>query len=414
MHRTNRAGICKMSTQAPVSSSSFESVLYEPDSNTRVIHLNRPKKLNSLNLEMVRDLTKKIQHYEYNENVATILMKGMGDRAFCAGGDVADLRANAMKDETRGLAQDFVREEYRLNYLLATLDTPVISYLNGITMGGGVGLSLHGKFVVATEKTTFAMPETAIGFFPDVGTSFLLPRIGRQLLQQDEFEPIVSPSDALKGQGLGTYLALSGERVKGEEVIGLGLATHYIPTEHFENLQTLLSEMDVHNLSPEDRDDLISETLEQLEGDESFQEPNPEYLETVEDIFGATNKDDTIEGIFKRLQEHNSDWSKQTLATLKKMSPLSLKVTLKEMREGANMNYMECFQMDYRIACRMFEKSDLLEGVRSVVVDKDHNPKWLYKDVAAVPKEEVERFFEPLPEEQELTLYASEKIQANL
>lgn len=209
--------------------------------------------------------------------------------------------------------------------MLATMEKPVISFLNGITMGGGVGLSMHGKFVVATEKTMFAMPETAIGFFPDVGASYLLPRLGRRIIEGEDYAADVPKSRAIVGQGLGTYLALSGERVKGKEVIGFGLATHYLPSAEYETLVHHLTGLEFDKkVSQEERDEIIHEALEELETDEAFQEIDPgrllsaaavavcekanrilwllEYLSTIESIFGAQNEDDTVEGIFKRLR----------------------------------------------------------------------------------------------------------------
>lgn len=173
-------------------------------------------------------------------------------------------------------ALDFFRQEYRLNYMLATMEKPVISFLNGITMGGGVGLSMHGKFVVATEKTLFAMPETAIGFFPDVGASYLLPRLGRRIVEGEDYAADVPKSRAIVGQGLGTYLALSGERVKGKEVIGFGLATHYLPSDEYETLVHHLTGLEFDKkVSQEERDEIIHEALEELETDEAFQEIDP-------------------------------------------------------------------------------------------------------------------------------------------
>ncbi|KAG3217176.1 hypothetical protein PC129_g11987 [Phytophthora cactorum] len=352
--------------------------------------------------------TGRLHKIEANKTVNAVVFSGNGGKAFCAGGDIRALADNGKDPATRHVSLDFFRHEYRLNYLLATTEKPIISFLNGVTMGGGVGLSMHGKFVVATEKTLFAMPETAIGFFPDVGASHLLPRLGRRLIEGEDYVADVPKSQALKGQGLGTYLALTGERLKGHEVIGLGLATHYLPTSEYETLVHYLTGLEFADHVPqEQRDEMIHEALEELETDEAFQEIDPEYLETVESVFGALNDNDTMEGIFERLEKLNTEWSQETLATLKKMSPLSLKVTLEQMRQGAVKMCAECFQMEYRMATRMMENPDFFEGVRSVVVDKDRNPKWSKRDITKVTAKEVEAFFKPLDKDQELILYPS-------
>jgi 3-hydroxyisobutyryl-CoA hydrolase len=327
----------------------FADIVYGQDVGVRTVEFNRPKVLNALNLPMVHHLTKRFHKIEANETVNAVVFSGAGDKAFCAGGDIRLLYDNGKDSATRHLALDFFRHEYRLNYLLATTEKPIVSFLNGVTMGGGVGLSMHGKFVVATEKTLFAMPETAIGFFPDVGASYLLPRLGRRLIEGEHYASDVPKSRALTGQGLGTYLALTGERVKGSEVIGLGLATHYIPSSEYETLVHHLTGLEFQSyMTQEQRDEIIHESLEELETDEAHAEIDPEYLATVENVFGAQNDDDSVEGIFKRLQQLDSEWAKETIATLEKMSPLSLKVTLEQMRQGAGKNCAECFQMEYR------------------------------------------------------------------
>lgn len=180
----------------------FTDILYGQDTGVRTVQFNRPIKLNALTLPMVHHLTTRLHKIEANKTVNAIVFSGVGDKAFCAGGDVRTLYDNARDPATRHVALDFFRHEYRLNYLLATTEKPIVSFLNGFTMGGGVGLSMHGKFVVATEKTLFSMPETALGFFPDVGGSYLLPRVGRRLIEGEDYEADVPKSRALTGQGV--------------------------------------------------------------------------------------------------------------------------------------------------------------------------------------------------------------------
>ncbi|TDH70756.1 hypothetical protein CCR75_001151 [Bremia lactucae] len=386
----------------------FLDIIYGQDTGVRTVQFNRPEKLNALTLPMALHLTHRLHKIEANKTVNAVVFSGNGGKAFCAGGDIRALADNGKDPALRHVALDFFRHEYRLNYLLATTEMPIISFLNGVTMGGGVGLSMHGKFVVATEKTVFAMPETAIGFFPDVGASYLLPRLGRRLVEGENYVADVPKSQALKGQGLGTFLALTGERLKSHEVIGFGLATHYLPTSEYDTLVHHLTGLEFEkNVSQEERDEMIHEALAELETDEAFQEIDQEYLETVEKVFGAHNENDTMEGIYERLEKQKTKWSLETLATLKKMSPLSLKVTLEQMRQGAVKTCAECFQMEYRMATRMLENLDFFEGVRSVVVDKDRNPKWSQRDITKVTLKDVEAFFKPLEPDHELILYPS-------
>ncbi|GMF17011.1 unnamed protein product [Phytophthora fragariaefolia] len=254
----------------------FRDIVYGQDTGVRTVQFNRPEKLNALTLPMAQHLTQRLHKIEANRTVNAVVFSGSGGKAFCAGGDIRALADNGKDPATRHLALDFFRHEYRLNYLLATTEKPIISFLNGVTMGGGVGLSMHGKFVVATEKTVFAMPETAIGFFPDVGASYLLPRLGRRLLEGEDYVADVPKSQALKGQGLGTYLALTGERLKGHEVIGLGLATHFLQSSEYEQLVHYLTGLEFEDDVPQEvRDEMIHEALEELETDEAFQEVDP-------------------------------------------------------------------------------------------------------------------------------------------
>jgi 3-hydroxyisobutyryl-CoA hydrolase len=204
-------------------SSEFSDIVYGQDVGVRTVQFNRPEKLNALTLPMAQHLTQRLHKIEANATVNAVVFSGNGGKAFCAGGDIRALAEHGKDPATRQVALDFFRHEYRLNYLLATTEKPIISFLNGVTMGGGVGLSMHGKFVVATEKTVFAMPETAIGFFPDVGASYLLPRLGRRLLEGEDYVADVPKSQALNGQGVSGAVdtdLLGGQEANKYRVLG--------------------------------------------------------------------------------------------------------------------------------------------------------------------------------------------------
>ncbi|KAF4530598.1 hypothetical protein B566_EDAN006804 [Ephemera danica] len=338
-----------------------------------LIILNRPKALNALNLSMIREIYPTIKSWQQNKTL--IIMKGTGDKAFCAGGDVRAV-TEAGKAGT-SLTQDFFREEYKLNYLIGNLPIPYVALIHGITMGGGVGLSVHGRYRVATEKTIFAMPETAIGLFPDVGGSFFLPR--------------------LRGK-LGMYLALTGYRLKGADVLHAGIATHICHSSQMADLEKNIVSKDTPLLdSILDEFDAKSAELKQQEFSLA------PVMKQINSIFAAPS----VEGIFKALKEDGSKWALDTLATLQKMSPTSLKATFQQLELGATKNLKECLEMEYRMTQRFVAGHDFYEGVRSVLIDRDQNPKWKPATLEEVTQEQVNAYFLPLPEGQELKLQST-------
>ncbi|KAG7154545.1 3-hydroxyisobutyryl-CoA hydrolase-like [Homarus americanus] len=311
-------------------SSSAPEVLLEEVGNKGIITLNRPKALNSLNINMIRLIYPKLQEWETTKSM--VIIKGAGEKAFCAGGDVRSIVETV--NDPNPVGEYFFREEYILNCLIGTLHIPYVALIDGITMGGGVGLSVHGQFRVATERTLFAMPETGIGLFPDVGGSHFLPRLGGRL---------------------GMYLALTGHRLKGREVMKAGLATHVCDSARIGELEESLLKMESN------------------------------YPEDV-----------AAEG---------SEWSQKQLAILGKMSPTSLKVTFEQIERGANLTLPECLSMEYRIVSHIYKGHDFAEGVRAVLIDKDHKTSWKPATLADVPTDEViKKHFDPLEPQKELTL----------
>ncbi|KAK9717293.1 3-hydroxyisobutyryl-CoA hydrolase [Basidiobolus ranarum] len=283
----------------------------------RTFVLNRPKVLNSLNLPMIRQIYPQLQAWEQSDLCKVILMKSNSPKAYCAGGDVVEVVKGAANNDPNSLR--FFEEEYRLNYTLSTLKTPFVALINGITMGGGVGLSVHAPFRIATENTLFAMPETKIGFFPDVGGSFFLPRLDGET---------------------GTYLALTGDRLKGEDTLYAGIATHYVPAARLEALEERLCELDTSD------SEVINLAIEDFVSEPTGQEYSlAKHRNTIDTCF----RHDTIEEIFESLEKDDSEFSKKTLATLKEMSPTSLKVTLRALRSARKMNIANCFKMEYHL-----------------------------------------------------------------
>lgn len=245
-------------------------------------------------------------------------------------------------------------------------------------MGGGVGLSVHGKYRVATERTLYAMPETAIGLFPDVGGGYFLPRMPGHL---------------------GAYLGLTGYRLKGRDVQKAGVATHYVESSSLEELENDL--VKCKNSSDIDKT-LYKYSSLSKDSSEFVLQP---YLKQIEKSFGG----DTVEEIVKSLHADGSEWAMSTLKLLSKMSPASLKLTLRQLQLGKTMTLRECLQMEFRLAAHCCIGSDFQEGVRALLIDKDQQPKWKHDTIEQVTQDYVYRFFAPLPDKDELTLDTNDK-----
>ncbi|MEZ5996350.1 MAG: enoyl-CoA hydratase/isomerase family protein [Hyphomonadaceae bacterium] len=335
--------------------------------------LNRPEALHALTTHMCRNMTQALLAYRDDPEIKVVIIDhAPGTRGFCAGGDIRMIQESGKGDGAA--ARDFFFTEYRLNHLLFTYPKPVIALMDGITMGGGVGISMPAKFRVATERTTFAMPETGIGLFPDVGGGWYLPRLPSQI---------------------GLWLALTGARLKGADCYAADIATHYAPSEKLDavrHLAAAVAEAE-HTLK------LLEEGLDEIDvnpGDPV--ELSPENHARIDKLFSG----ETVEAIFSALGEENSDWSKAQLAALETKSPQTLKVALRQLREGAHMkDFAEEMRHEYRIACRVSRRHDFIEGVRALIIDKDNAPRWDPPSLAAVTDAMLDEIFAPLPPEGE-------------
>lgn len=379
--------------------------------NLGVIQLNHPKALNALALDMIDCFEDTLEqwYHDSNQQVRGILLKAAADTTtstkrpiFCAGGDVKAMYESRMQQEGRhgqgipGLATaDFFRKEYNIDYRLATSQRiPQISLWNGVVMGGGAGISVHGKYRVATEHSLFSMPETGLGLFPDVGSCYWMPRL-------------------LKG-GLPAYVALTGHRLKAEDLMYTGIATHYVPSEQLEALEQALVDastlkdsalvdpfaailLKFHEIPPIDpRDSVLAQQRPMIDEVFSFKQ-------------GSHNNEsvtmETIMSKLEKLQAENHEFGSQTLQTLRKMSPTSLKITLEGLKRGAKTKTIgEDLQMEFRMsqACTRSKDSDFIEGVRAILVDKDRNPQWKPKTLEEVTDEMVESFFGEVEQEWEI------------
>jgi enoyl-CoA hydratase/carnithine racemase len=312
-----------------------------------------------------------VQSDEANVACQAILIRGFGSKSFCAGGDIVSI----VKDAEKARAGDgnayeryvnFFRDEYRLNYLISNLTTPYIPWLNGIVMGGGVGISVHNRIRVATETSLFAMPETAIGFFPDVGGSHFLPRLD---------------------SGLGMYLGLTGARLKGADLVHAGIATHFALSHEYDNLYNKLN--DGH-----ERSDFVYRSLAEVA------QPQASFagfsLERHMDCIHRCFTQPSIEQVFEALRAETKDtaFAHETLRTLEKLSPLSLKVTFEQLRRGASLDLAEALTQEFRIAQNMIYNKDFTAGVSSLLIKKDGKPQWQHASVKDVPDAAAARFFD--------------------
>ena len=351
-----------------------DEVLFEVQNNKGVITLNRPKVLNSLNISMTEKIHPILKKWN-EEKLDMVIIEGTGTKAFCAGGDITAI-TNAPED-IKGTEQqtEFFKKEYQLNHLIGTLNVPYIALIDGITMGGGVGLSVHGRYRVATEKTLFAMPETGIGLFPDVGGSFFMPK--------------------LKG-GLGMYLALTGYRLKGADCVHAGIATHICKQKDLEHLKK-----DLLRMEPCTESDIL--TL--LNNYDSNFIKDPFTLQDMLPYIDQCFTQDSVEAILKCLDSLNNTWAKTTKEQFKPFSPTSVKITFEQLSRGKNLATLkECLQMEYRLACRCCEDNDFYEGVRALLIDKDKQPKWHPDEIEKVTQDKIDRYFSKLPSERELSL----------
>ncbi|WP_030297660.1 enoyl-CoA hydratase/isomerase family protein [Streptomyces katrae] len=342
-----------------------DTVLLATDGRTGLITLNRPRALNALTHPMVLRIDAALRAWEQDPGVDQVLIRGAGERGLCAGGDIRAIHDDA-KAKTSASA-DFWRDEYRLNARIARYPKPYVALMDGIVMGGGVGVSAHGSVRVVTERSRVAMPETGIGFVPDVGGTYLLGRAPGLL---------------------GTHLALTGTAVGAADALLCGLADHFVPAGRLPELTRALSG------SP------AAEVLPQFSGN-----PAPGELADRRDWIDRCYAADTVEEIVERLLTEGDPAAKEAAETLLAKSPTSLKVTLAAVRRARALGPLEqVLVQEYRVSCNALRASDLVEGIRAQVVDKDRNPRWSPAALADVSDADVERFFAPLGAARELRL----------
>ncbi|MBS0520589.1 MAG: enoyl-CoA hydratase/isomerase family protein [Proteobacteria bacterium] len=343
-------------------------ILFEVKDGLGVITLNRPKALNSLSHGMILEMEKVLPQWEKDSAIKAVVVRGAGDRAFCAGGDVANLYRE-MRDNPSGTTRrDFFRDEYIVNRRIYRFAKPWISLIDGIDMGGGVGLSVHGSHSVATEKFLFAMPETTIGLFPDVGGGYFLSR--------------------LPG-ALGTFLALTSHRLKAADALWAKIVQAYVPSARINDLQAALGAAD---LSGPDANRKVDKVIAGFAEDPGL--PTlPAMMKDIDSCFSA----ESLSEIVVKLGKHGGEWAAKQLAALMKLSPLSMAITLEQLKRCANRSFEDTMTIEYRMSQRCMQKGhDFFEGVRALLIDKDQKPKWNPAAVEGVTREMVEEHFKPV------------------
>jgi enoyl-CoA hydratase len=347
-----------------VGESGDAEILFERRGAAGVVTLNRPKALNAVTLGMVHALRAQLDEWANDPAVTRVVVTASGERAFSAGGDIRALY-DLGKAGRHAEALQFWRDEYPLNAAIKNYRKPYVSLIDGIVMGGGVGISVHGSHRVAFDRFSFAMPEVSIGFFPDVGATWFLPRMPGEI---------------------GTYCALTGERFNAADSVGAGVATHRVPSARFGALlEGLAGTVSV--------DAVLS----------AFSEPAGEgpimaRRSAIDRLFAGN----TVEGIVAALDGEvaadsaDAEWAAKTVATMRTKSPLSLKLALAQVRLGAVSDFDTCMRTEMRIVSRIIHGHDFYEGVRAVIVDKDNKPRWLPASLAEVSDAEVARHFAPL------------------
>nr|GEZ30957.1 3-hydroxyisobutyryl-CoA hydrolase 1-like [Tanacetum cinerariifolium] len=347
-------------------------VLVKESSNVRTIVLNRPKQLNVLSGEMLSRLLELFLSYEEDPNVKLIIMKGEG-RAFCAGGDVAAV-VNDINNGNWKLSADFSSKEFRLNYLMATYTKPQVSLLRGIVMGGGAGASIHGRFRVATDNSVFAMPETALGLFPDVGASYYLSR-----------------TPGLFGEYMGecprSNLPRLYERTPERWVKQGNL--HKLPL-----LEDALCKANTGDPN------IVNNIINEYSSTPKLKEKSQYFrLKTIERCFSQRTVEQIISALEKEADKNMDDWIAWTIKSLKKASPTSLKISLRSIREGRLQGVGQCLIREYRMICTVFQgkfSRDFSEGYRALLLDKDKNPKWEPSKLELVSDSMVDCYFAAL------------------
>ena len=332
-------------------------ILFERRGCIGVITMNRPKALNALTLEMCQLMGPQLSKWDDDHAIKAVVIEGAGDKGFCAGGDIRALHDSGK--EGTPYAIDFYRTEYQLNAQIFHFRKPYIALMDGITMGGGVGVAVHGDHRIVTERTVFAMPETGIGLYPDVGGTYFLPRCPGQI---------------------GMFMGLTGARLKAADCLYAGVGTAYMSSDKLEDFKAQLAEgTDIESAINSLKDDPGVAPLE-------------EHREQIDHFFSKLSVDEIVDA----LEADGGAWALEQAQALKTKSPTSLKITYRQICEGAQLSFDNCMKLEFRMTNRIVAGHDFYEGVRAVIIDKDQSPKWQPDTLEAVSADAVGAYFESL------------------
>jgi enoyl-CoA hydratase/carnithine racemase len=331
-------------------------ILFERRGRLGLVTLNRPKALNALTHGMALRLERQLDEWRDDDAVAVVAIQGAGDKAFCAGGDIRVLYDAGRPGGANGRNNwQFYADEYRLNTKIKRYPKPYVALMDGIVMGGGVGVSVHGSLRVATERTMFAMPETGIGLFPDVGGTWFLPRLPGQV---------------------GMWLGLTGSRLRGADTVAAGVCDWLVEAAELPSLLEALATGEVPT-PPSVR-------------------PVLEHMDEIERTFAG----DSVESILAALDRSGLDWAARQRASILAKSPTCTRIAFRQIREGANLDFEDCMRLEYRLARFCMTRPDFYEGVRAVIIDKDNAPKWTPATLAEADNAHVAPAFAPLGDEE--------------
>ncbi|HEY2032285.1 MAG TPA: enoyl-CoA hydratase/isomerase family protein [Rhizomicrobium sp.] len=336
-------------------------VLFERRGALGLITLNRPKALNALTHEMCVVMKQQLDKWAKDDAIKSVAVRGAGDRAFCAGGDIRALYESGKARTPYAL--EFYRDEYILNAAIKHYPKPYVALIHGIDMGGGVGVSVNGSHRIAGESMVFAMPETGIGLFPDVGGSYFLPRCPGEI---------------------GIFLGLTGMRLKTADSLYAGIATSFVPMTRWDTLLTALADGTNPDTAIAGLKDTVPDTF------------LAEHRGAIDRIFALGS----VEEILAALDAEHEDWTDDLAATIRTKSPTSLKIAYRQIREGRKLEFDDCMKMEYRMVNRIVAGHDFYEGVRAVIIDKDNVPRWQPSELSGVSQADVDAYFAPLGEKE--------------
>jgi enoyl-CoA hydratase len=348
-----------------------EDVIVDRRGTAGLITLNRPAALNAVNLGMVRRLREALEHWRHDDAVSRVVVTAAGGKAFSAGGDLRAIY-QAGRDGRQQDSLSFWREEYALNAVIRHYPKPYVALIDGIVMGGGVGVSVHGSHRIAGDRFDFAMPEVGIGFFPDVGATWFLPRL---------------PGET------GTYCALTGARLKAADAVAAGIATHRVPSARLAELSDALCRAEPV--------DAVIAGFAAAPAPDNGGGAVVAHGTAINRIFAADSVEDILTGLETEAAGTGGEaaWAGSVAATLRAKAPLSLKIALAQMRRGRHSSFAQCMQTEFRIVSRVVYGHDFYEGIRAVIIDKDNHPKWRPSSLAEVTADTVEGYFAPLQSE---------------